>query len=73
MPASRFIGAGLCAAYCVLPIIGTLFGLGALALIAKYHEIAGVIAIVAAITFFTISLVRGRKAPACDRDCPCKD
>ena len=68
-----FIGIGLCAACCLLPIVGVLFGTGALTFISGYLEIAGIIAIVAAVVFFAYYFVRNRKAPACDVDCVCKN
>jgi len=68
-----FIGIGLCAACCLLPIIGVLFGTGALTFISGFLEIAGIIAMVATILFFAVYFVRKRKAPACDLDCACKD
>jgi len=68
-----FIGIGLCAACCLLPIVGVLFGMGALTFISGYLEIAGIIAIVAAVVFFAFYFFRDTKAPACDLDCACKD
>jgi hypothetical protein len=68
-----FIGIGLCAACCLLPIVGVLFGMGALTFISGFLEIAGVIAMVVAIVFFAIYFMRSRKAPACDVNCACKD
>jgi hypothetical protein len=68
-----FIGIGLCAACCLLPIVGVLFGMGVLTFIAGLLEIAGVIAMAAAIIFFGIYYVRSRKAPSCDMDCACKE
>ena len=69
-----FIGISLCAACCLLPIVGVLFGLGALTFISGFLEVAGIIAIVAAVVFFAIYFVRSKKtAPACDIDCACKD
>ena len=68
-----FIGFGLCAACCLLPIVGVLFGMGALTVISGFLEIAGIIAMLAAVVFFGIYFLRSRKAPACDIDCACKD
>lgn len=68
-----FIGIGLCAACCLLPIVGVLFGMGALTFISGFLEVAGIIAMIAAVVFFAIYFIRSRKAPACDVDCTCKD
>ena len=68
-----FIDIGLCATCCLLPIVGVLFGMGALTFISGFLEIAGIIAMVAAIVLFTVYFVRSRKAPACDVECACKD
>jgi protein-S-isoprenylcysteine O-methyltransferase Ste14 len=67
------IGIGLCAACCILPVVGLLFGVGAFTFISGFLEIAGVIALIAAVVFFAIYLVRTRKASACDIDCACKE
>ena len=67
------IGIGLCAACCILPIAGVMFGVGALTFISGFLEMAGIIAMVGAVVFFAIYIVRGRKAPACDIDCSCKE
>ena len=68
-----FIGVGLCAACCLLPIMGVLFGMGALTFIAGFLEVAGLGAIGAAVVFFVIYFVRRRKAATCDLDCTCKN
>ena len=68
-----FIGIGLCAACCLLPIVAVLFGMGALTFLTGFLEWAGIISMVAAVIFFAIYFVRIRKAPACDVDCACKD
>jgi hypothetical protein len=68
-----FIGIGLCAACCLLPVVGVLFGLGALTFISGLLEIAGIIAMMGALVFFGIYFIRSRKAPACDIDCACKE
>lgn len=68
-----FIGIGLCAACCLLPIVGVLFGMGALTFISGFLEIAGIVALIAAVIFFGIYYLRSRKAPTCEIDCACKD
>lgn len=69
-----FIGIGLCAACCLLPIVGVLFGMGALTFISGFLEVAGIIAMLAAVVFFAVYFVRSKRAaPACDIDCSCKD
>ena len=67
-----FIGVGFCAACCLMPTVGVLFGMGALTFIAGFLEIGGTITMVSAIIFYAIYFVRSRKAPACDIDCACK-
>ena len=68
-----FIGIGLCAACCLLPIVAVIFGAGALTFLTGFLEWAGIISMTAAVIFFVIYFVRSRKAPACDIDCACKD
>lgn len=68
-----FVSIGLCAACCLFPITGAMFGLGTLTMIAGFLEWAGIISMFAAIVFFTIFLFRSRKTPACDVDCACKE
>ena len=67
------IGVGLCAACCLLPIVGVLFGIGALTFISGILEVAGIIAMIAAVIFFAVYFYKSKKAPACDIDCACKD
>jgi hypothetical protein len=67
-----FIGVGLCAACCLLPIIGVLLGMGALTFLTGILEMAGIIALVGAIVFFAVYYFKERKAPACDTNCGCK-
>ena len=63
---------GLCALCCALPIIGMTAGVGALTVLAKYFEWAGIVALILAAVAFTYAFIRKRKAPACDIDCDCK-
>ena len=67
-----FIGAGLCAACCMLPIVGVMLGVGSLTFLTGFLEWAGIVAMVSAIVFFGIYYFRKRKAPACDIGCDCK-
>jgi hypothetical protein len=64
-----FIGVGLCAACCILPIVGIVFGMGALTFLAVFLKWVGAILGTAATTFFGIYYFRRKKAPACDIDC----
>ena len=68
-----FIGIGLCAACCLLPIVAVMFGMGALTFLTGFLEWAGITSMIGAVIFFAIYYVRSRKAPACDIDCACKD
>lgn len=67
-----FIGVGLCAACCLLPIAGVMFGMGALTFVAGFLEWAGIIAMVGAVASFGMYYFRSRKPQACDVDCACK-
>jgi hypothetical protein len=67
-----FMGVGVCAACCLLPIVGVMFGLSALMFLTEFLEWAGIIAMVSAITSFGIYYFSKRKASACDLDCACK-
>jgi hypothetical protein len=68
-----FIGVGLCAACCILPIVGVVFGMGALTFLAVFLEWVGAILVIAAATFFGIYYFRNKKAPACDIDCSSRE
>ena len=68
-----FIGIGLCAACCLLPIVAVLFGMTVLTFLTGFLEWAGIIAMIGAVIFFSIYFVRSRKAPSCGVDCACKD
>lgn len=68
-----FIGVGLCAACCLLPIAGLMFGMGALTFFSGFLKWAGIIAMISAALFFGICYFRSKKAPACDVDCACKE
>ena len=68
-----FIGIGLCATCCLLPIVTVLFGMGALTFLTGFLEWAGIISMIAAVVFFAIYFIGSKKAPACDVDCACRD
>ena len=68
-----FIGVGLCAACCLLPIPGVLFGMGTLTFLTGFLEWAGILAMIAAVAFFGVYYFRSKKESACDIDCACKD
>ena len=67
------IGIGLCALCCMLPIAPVVFGMGALAVVAKYLEWIGITILSLALLFFGIYFYRKQKAPACDIDCKGKE
>lgn len=69
-----FLGLGLCALCCTLPIIGIISGAGVLATIALYAEKAAGIFLIIAIGFFAFWFYRRRqKQTACNVDCACKN
>jgi hypothetical protein len=68
-----FIGVGLCAACCLLPIVGVMFGMAALTFLTGFLEWAGLVAMASAAIFFGIYLFKKRKPAACDIDCECKE
>ena len=68
-----FASISLCAACCLLPIVGAMLGVGSLSLISGFLEWAGVISIAAAILFFVVFLFRNRKVHTCDVNCTCKE
>lgn len=68
-----FVGIGLCVACCLLPVVGVLFGMGALTISSGFLEVAGIIAMGAAVVFFALPYLRKTKAPACELDCDCKN
>src|SRR5258708_34906529 len=61
-----FLSIGLCALCCALLIIGMTAGIGALTILSKYFEWAGILALVSAAVAFSYVFIRKRKAPACD-------
>ena len=67
-----FIAIGLCVACCAFPMIGVLLGIGALSVLSKYIEWAGIGALILAVVSFGIYYYRKMKAPVCDIDCDCK-
>ena len=67
-----FMGAGMCAACCLLPIAGLIFGMSTLTFLADVLEWAGGITIVTAATFLAISYYRRPKGAACDVKCSCR-
>lgn len=66
------IGAGLCAACCMIPISAVTFGVGALTMITAYVEWVGLIVIMTAVVFFGNYYFRRKNAQACNIDCACK-
>lgn len=68
-----FIGVGLCAACCLLPIVAVMLGMGALTFFTGFLEWAGIIAMISSGIFFAIYYFRNKKAASCDIDCGCKE
>ena len=64
-----FIGLGLCAVCCALPISGIVFWAGGFAVVYHYFDYAAIAALVLAIIFLGVSHFRKEKAPACDIKC----
>jgi hypothetical protein len=63
------IGIGLCAACCLLPIIGVVFGIGAVAFLTGVLEWAGSVALIGTVAFFMVYSFRRRRASSCDIRC----
>ena len=59
-----FVGVALCAACCALPIFGVMLGVGALSVLSKYFEWAGVAALVFALVFLAIYYFKKRQTPS---------
>jgi len=66
-------GVGLCAACCLLPIAGLIFGMGPLNYIAGFLEWACIAAMTSAVIFFGVYLFKKRRPATCDIDCECKE
>jgi mercuric ion transport protein len=66
-----FLGIGLCALCCALPIIGIVAGASILSTLALYAEKIAVVLVLSAAAF-GIWFYRKRQAPTCDIDCDCK-
>lgn len=67
-----FIGLGLCALCCALPIIGIIGGAGLLTTLTLYAEKIALVLLIISAAFFAIWFYRKRQAPACSIDCSCK-
>ncbi|HWA33797.1 MAG TPA: hypothetical protein VG737_06690 [Cyclobacteriaceae bacterium] len=67
-----FLGIGLCALCCAIPIFGILGGAGLLAGLAVYTEKIALVLLVASVAAFGLAVYRRKKARACDLDCECK-
>lgn len=69
-----FLGIGLCALCCALPIIGIIGGASILTAVAVYAEKIAIVLLVLSGAFFGIWLYRKRQTPAaCSIDCECKE
>jgi hypothetical protein len=68
-----FIAVGLCAACCLLPIVGVLLGMGALTILTGFLEWAGILAMIAAIVFLGVYYFKSKRAPVCDIECACTE
>ena len=67
-----FLGLGLCALCCALPIIGIIGGASILSALAMYAEKIAVVFLILSAASFGIWLYRKRHAPTCSVDCSCK-
>jgi uncharacterized RDD family membrane protein YckC len=68
-----FLGLGLCALCCALPIIGIVGGAGILTAVAMYAEKIAIVLLILSAASFGIWYYRKRQAPACSVDCSCKE
>lgn len=69
-----FLGLGLCALCCTLPIVGIIGGAGVLATIALYAEKVAVILLIISTGFFVYWFYkRKQNKTACTIDCSCKN
>jgi hypothetical protein len=68
-----FMSVGLCAACCLLPIVGVMLGMGALTFLTGFLQWAGIIAMIAAIILFGVYYFKKRRHQSCDVDCSCKE
>ncbi len=68
-----FLGIGLCALCCALPIIGIVGGAGILSAISLYAEKAALVLLIISAAFIAVWLYKKKQAPpACSIDCSCK-
>jgi hypothetical protein len=69
-----FVGIGLCALCCALPIIGIIGGAGILASISLYAEKAAFVLLIISAALFALWFYRKRQTPpSCSIDCSCKE
>ena len=69
-----FLGIGLCALCCALPVIGVLGGAGTLATVSLYAEKAALVFLIVSAALFAVWFYRKRQVPpSCSIDCSCKD
>lgn len=68
-----FVGIGLCAICCLLPVIAAVFGIASLSAAAFYIEKAGFILIIIGLSAFLYAFIRQkRKTANCSNSCECK-
>ena len=68
-----FLGIGLCALCCALPVIGIVGSAGILSTISVYAEKAALVLLIASAAILAVWLYRKKEAPpACSTDCSCK-
>ncbi len=67
-----FIGIGLCALCCALPVLVLIGGAGILTGIAMHAEKLAIVLLITSSALFAIWLYKRTQAPACDIDCECK-
>ncbi len=74
-----FLGIGLCALCCALPVAGAIAGIGAFSVLAVYFEKIGLALLIASAGLLVVGLMRQRKADvsdsegsSCSTNCACQ-
>lgn len=79
---TSYLGIGLCAVACTLPVIGTIAGFGILSSLAYYFEKAGILVLILSAGLFTFwyykkKIIRTSCVTSCDTSsggtCSCKN
>jgi hypothetical protein len=67
-----FLGVGLCALCCTLPVIGVAAGTGILSMIAVCAEDIALLLLIVAVAILSIALLKKKPIRTCDINCDCK-